>query len=243
MVAQLEWARTSRRPYADTTNQFGIRSNVGETIALFGPSGAGKTTVAHLLLRFDEPTRGAIFIDDVPLRELDADAWRSQLAYVPQAPHLFHASIADNLFFARPAATPAEMERAARDAHLHAWGMTLPERYNTVIGEDAARLSGGQAQRLALARAFLKDAPILILDEPTSNVDPELEAQLRDAVTRLMCGRTTLLIAHRLAALYRADNIVVIQNGRVVETGNHQMLLQRGGVYQKLALGAGMAHA
>ncbi len=219
---------------------FEIRA--GKTVALFGASGAGKSTLVNLLLRFDEPTRGEILLDGMPLRELDADAWRAHIAYVPQAPHLFHDTLAENIRFARPDATQIEIERAARAAKLHEWIVTLPQGYATSIGENGARLSGGQAQRLALARAFLKDAPLLILDEPTSNVDPELEAQLRDATARLMRGRTTLLIAHRLATLYRADEIIVIENGRVVQRGTHDTLLARQGAYRALALaGAGYA--
>jgi ATP-binding cassette subfamily C protein CydD len=219
---------------------FEIRA--GETVALFGPSGAGKSTVLNLLLRFDAPTRGEIFLDDTPLRAYDADAWRVHIAYVPQTPHLFHDTIANNLRLARPDATQAEVERAAQHAQLHMWIAAQPRGYDTLIGEQGARLSGGQQQRLALARAFLKDAPFLVLDEPTSQVDPTLEEQLRQATVRLMRGRTTLLIAHRLTTLHHADKIIVMENGRVVAQGTHQTLFAREGVYRQLALaGAGNA--
>jgi ATP-binding cassette, subfamily C, bacterial CydD len=210
----------------------------GQTLALFGPSGAGKSTIINLLLRFIEPTHGEIRVDGVPLREVDADAWREQIAWVPQTPHLFHDTVAANLRFARPEATMAEVIQAARDAHLHEFVESLPQGYETIVGENAARLSGGQAQRLALARAFLKNAPFLILDEPTSNVDPETETLLRDSTERLMAGRTVLLIAHRLSTIYRADQIVVLSAGRVVETGRHETLMQNDGLYRQLAVGA-----
>jgi ATP-binding cassette subfamily C protein CydD len=214
----------------------------GTTTALFGPSGAGKSTIVNLLLGFDQPAQGEILIDRLSLRDLDPDVWRARIAYVPQAPHLFHDTIANNIRLARPDASEQEIERAARDAQLHDWITTLPRAYDTPIGENGARLSGGQAQRLALARAFLKDAPFLVLDEPTSNVDPGLEAQLRKSTARLMRGRTTLLIAHRLATLYRADRILVLENGRLVESGTHDDLLTRRGTYHRLAY-AGVGYA
>src|SRR5581483_11367905 len=159
--------------------------------------------------------------DDIPLRELDADAWRAQLAWVPQAPYLFHDTLAANIRLGRPAATMDEVARAARAAHLDEFISALPQGYATPVGEEGVRLSGGQAQRVALARAFLQDAPFLILDEPTSNVDPETEAQLQRATETLMAGRTVLVIAHRLSTTYRADQIVVLEDGRVVEQGRH----------------------
>ncbi len=213
---------------------FEIRT--GQMVALFGPSGAGKSTITHLLLRFVEPTRGEIQIDGIPLREISADAWREQIAWVPQSPHLFHDTIAANIRFARPLATMGEVVQAARQAHLHEFVESLPQGYDTPLGESAARLSGGQAQRLALARAFLKKAPFLILDEPTSNVDPETEALLQDSTERLMAGRTVLLIAHRLSTIYRADQIVVLSDGCVVEVGRHEALVRTDGLYRRLAM-------
>ena len=213
---------------------FEIRA--GSTVALFGLSGAGKSTIFNLLLNFDAPARGAILLDDIPLREINADAWRAQIAYVPQTPHLFNDTLANNIRLARPDAARADLERAAQYAQLHDWIVTLPQQYDTVIGEQGARLSGGQAQRVALARAFLKDAPLLLLDEPTSSVDPELEDRLRAATTELMRGRTTVLIAHRLATLFHADNIIVLENGRVTAQGTHETLIARDGMYRELAL-------
>ncbi len=210
----------------------------GQTVALFGPSGSGKSTIVRLLLNFCQPVSGEILIDGIPLTALDADAWREQIAWVPQQPHLFSGTIEENIRFARPSATTEEVIQAARAAHLDEFVQTLPDKYRTAIGEEGARLSSGQAQRLALARAFLKDSPILILDEPTSNVDPETEALLRDSTERLMQGRTVLVIAHRLSTIYRADMILVLSDGRVVESGRHAALMQRDGLYRRIALGA-----
>ncbi len=206
----------------------------GSCAALVGPTGSGKSTIMALLLRFLQAQSGEITVDGRPLEEIDADAWRSQLAWVPQRPTLFRGTIADNLRLARPQASMDAIVRAAQQAHLHAWVASLPQGYETEIGEAGAGLSGGQAQRLALARAFLKDAPLLLLDEPTSQVDPDLEASLRESTERLMQGRTTVIIAHRLSTVHRANQIVVLSGGRVVESGTHHELWQAGGLYARL---------
>jgi len=206
----------------------------GQKVALVGPSGAGKSTIAHLLLRFMEPDKGRILVDGRPLSEWDVRTWREYVAWVPQMPYLFHGTVADNIRLARPDAPMEAVIEAARLAHADAFIQELPEGYHTLIGERGARLSGGQAQRLALARAFLKDAPLLILDEATANLDPENEALLQEAVARLLEGRTALIIAHRLNTVYDADQIVVLSHGKVVETGTHSTLLLRDGLYRRL---------
>jgi ATP-binding cassette subfamily C protein CydD len=212
--------------------------SAGQKTALVGPSGAGKSTVSQLLLRFVEAEQGAILVGGRPLREIDRGAWRSQIAWVPQTPHLFHDTVAANLRLARPEASDDEVVKAAQQARLHDFILSLPLGYGTLVGEDGARLSGGQAQRLALARAFLKDAPFLIMDEPTSRVDPELEALLQDVTEDLVRGRTTLVIAHRLNTVFRADQIIVLMEGKVVEQGPHGLLArQRGQYYQLLTAG------
>jgi ATP-binding cassette subfamily C protein CydD len=213
----------------------------GEKVALVGPSGAGKSTVVYLLLRFIEPDRGTITLAGRPLRDLSPQAWREQVAWVPQDPYLFHGTVAENLRLARPGASREEVERAAWQAHAHAFIENLPDGYDTLIGERGARLSGGEAQRIALARAFLKDAPLLILDEATANLDPEIEALIEGAMGRLLQRRTALLIAHRLSTVYRADRILVMDQGRIVEEGTHTALVRQGGLYRRLvgAYGAG----
>ncbi|HIQ06506.1 MAG TPA: thiol reductant ABC exporter subunit CydD [Anaerolineae bacterium] len=210
-----------------------------QKIALVGPSGAGKSTVASLLLRFIEPDQGQITVDGIPLSEIPAPAWRSQVAWVPQRPYLFHTTLVENIRLARPDATMDAVIQAARQAHAHEFIQALPQGYETVVGEQGARLSGGQAQRIALARAFLKNAPLLILDEATSNLDPEHEALIQEATERLMQGRTVLIIAHRLSTVYRADRIVVLAEGQVAETGTHASLLQQGGLYRRLVTAYG----
>jgi len=210
----------------------------GQKTALVGPSGAGKSTVAQLLLCFVDPEQGEICVDGQPLSRLACAAWRERIAWVPQSPYLFHDTVAANLRLARPRATDADLVQATRRACLHDDIAALPDGYSTVVGEKGERLSAGQAQRLALARAFLKDAPFLIMDEPTSRVDPELEAQLQQAADGLMRGRTTLVIAHRLNTVYQADQIVVLADGQVVERGRHgELLRQRGPYYQLLTAG------
>jgi len=206
----------------------------GQKVALVGPSGAGKSTIAHLLLRFIEPDKGRIWVDDRSLSAWDVHAWRQYVAWVPQMPYLFHGTVADNIRLARPDAPMEKVVEAARLAHADGFIRELPDGYDTVIGERGARLSGGQAQRLALARAFLKDAPLLILDEATANLDPENEALLQEAVSRLLEGRTALIIAHRLNTVYDADQIVVLSDGVVVESGTHSTLLLRDGLYRRL---------
>ncbi len=213
----------------------------GQKIALVGPSGAGKSTIAHLLLRFIEPTSGTITLDGRPLNEIDPTIWRAHLAWVPQQPYLFHASIADNIRLARPEAGLAEIVEAARQAQADTFIDELPQGYETLVGERGTRLSGGQAQRIALARAFLKDAPLLILDEATAHLDPEHESQLQAVIERLMAGRTALIIAHRLNTVVRADKILVLNEGHIVESGNHQALLDQPGLYQRLLAAYGGA--
>jgi ATP-binding cassette subfamily C protein CydD len=206
----------------------------GQKVALVGPSGAGKSTVTHLLLRFIEPDRGSITAGGIALGKLPVTEWRAKVAWVPQNPYLFHTSVAQNIRLARPEASLDAVIWAARQAHAHGFIQELSQGYDTLIGERGARLSGGQAQRIALARAFLKDAPLLIFDEATSNLDPEHEARLQDSLERLMKNRTVLMIAHRLSAVYRADHILVMDRGQVVEQGAHADLLEKGGLYRRL---------
>ncbi len=213
----------------------------GQMVALVGQTGAGKSSIAQLLLRFIAPDSGEIRVGDVPLTAVAADTWRRQVAWVPQQPHLFHGTVAANLRLARPEATQAEMVAAAQAAHAHDFITALPQGYDTLIGEQGTRLSGGQRQRLAIARAYLKDAPILILDEVTANLDVESEKLVQAALTRLAQGRTVLLIAHRLQLVAAADEIVVLANGRIVEQGRHETLLAQAGAYQALTRAYGGA--
>ncbi|HEX5819156.1 MAG TPA: thiol reductant ABC exporter subunit CydD [Gemmatimonadales bacterium] len=206
----------------------------GTTTALVGRTGAGKSTLAEILLRFADPGRGAVHVGDVPLAAIDPDTWRSLVAWVPQRPHLFHGTLRDNLLLARPDASPAAIEEALAEAQAHDMVRTLPHGLDTPLGERGARLSGGQAQRLAIARAFLRDAPLLVLDEPTAQLDPGTEAALTRALHRLRRGRTVLLIAHRLSTVEAADQVIVLDAGRVVERGTHAGLVNAGGAYQRL---------
>jgi ATP-binding cassette subfamily C protein CydD len=213
----------------------------GRSLALVGPSGAGKSTVAYLMLRFIEPDQGAITVGGQPLDALSPAAWREQVAWVPQNPYLFHGTVAENIRLARPGASLDQVESAASQASASAFIEALPKGYDTIIGERGARLSGGEAQRIALARAFLKDAPLLILDEATANLDPEIEAMVQEAMARLLSGRTALIIAHRLGTVYRADRIVVLDRGQLAQEGSHIDLMQQSGLYRRLvgAYGAG----
>jgi thiol reductant ABC exporter CydD subunit len=206
----------------------------GETLALVGATGAGKTTVANILLRFIDPDQGQVTVGGLQLGEIDREVWRARVSWVPQNPHLFHGSVADNIRLARPGASDTDMIAAAQAAHAHEFIQALRQGYDTPIGEQGARLSGGQRQRLAIARAFLKDAPFLILDEATSYLDPASEAAIRDALHNLMRGRTVLLIAHRMKLVYTADRVAMLDQGRVIESGEPQKLLGQPGPYQRL---------
>jgi ATP-binding cassette subfamily B protein/subfamily B ATP-binding cassette protein MsbA len=206
----------------------------GQRVAIVGPTGAGKSTLAALLARFFDPWTGQVLLDGHDLKKLKLADLRSQVGLVLQESFLFPRSIAENIAYGRAGATMEEIEAASRAANAHEFIINLPQGYQTVIGERGATLSGGQRQRLSIARALLKDAPVLILDEPTSALDATTEALLLAALERLMAGRTTFIIAHRLSTIRDADKIVVLEQGRVVEIGNHAELMNKGGVYWKL---------
>ena len=209
----------------------------GETVALVGPSGGGKTTILNLIPRFYDVTAGRVLIDGHDVREVTLASLREQIALVTQEPFLFDDTILANIAYARPQASGGEVEAAAKAAAAHDFIVALPERYQTTVGEAGTRLSGGQRQRIAIARAFLKDAPILLLDEATSALDTESEAQIQEALRRLMAGRTSILIAHRLSTVRDAACIHVVDKGRIVETGDHASLMKKRGLYARLASG------
>ena len=212
-----------------------LEARRGETVALVGPSGGGKSTVLNLIPRFYDVVSGRVTIDGHDLRDVTLASLRNQIALVTQEPFLFDDTIGANIAYSRPGASQAEIEAAAEQAAAHSFIQGLPRGYDTLVGEAGARLSGGQRQRIAIARAFLKNAPILLLDEATSALDTESEALVQAALSRLMAGRTTILIAHRLSTVRGADRIYVIDKGRVVETGNHGALVAEGGLYARLA--------
>ncbi len=206
----------------------------GQKTALVGPSGGGKSTIAHLLLRFIAADSGRIVAGAQSLDAITPQAWRAGIAWVPQHPYLFNATVAENIRLACPQATPDEVIAAAQDAHAHEFISAMPQAYDTVIGERGARLSAGEAQRISLARAFLKNAPLLVLDEATSHLDAGSEAEILDALSRLQRGRTVLIIAHRLRTVCDADQIIVMDAGHVVATGTHARLVQSCALYRRL---------
>lgn len=215
-------------------NDINLKVQKGKTIALVGPSGGGKSTLADLVPRFYDPTNGELLLDGIPLKDLDVESLRRQMGIVTQESILFNDSIFNNIAFGKSDATEEEVRRAAQIANAHDFIMQTEAGYDTLIGERGGKLSGGQRQRLSIARAVLKNPPILILDEATSALDSESEKLVQEALTKLMEGRTALVIAHRLSTIQHADEIVVLKEGRIVERGTHADLLEQEGLYQKL---------
>jgi ATP-binding cassette subfamily B protein len=223
------------RPDVSALEGVSLTIRPGETVALVGPSGAGKTTVIQLIQRFWDPAGGRVTLDGIDLRDMARGDFRQAMALVPQDPVIFATSALENIRLGRPGASPAEVEDAARAAHAHDFISTLPQGYDTPLGERGVMLSGGQRQRIALARAILRDAPLLLLDEATSALDAESESLVQAAVHRLSQGRTTVVVAHRLATVKKADRIVVFDGGRIVAQGTHDALVAEGGLYARLA--------
>jgi ATP-binding cassette, subfamily B, bacterial len=231
LIEDVAFGYRSEQPVLQSVS---IEASPGDIVAIVGETGAGKSTLMGLLPRFFDPERGRVLIDGHDVRDVQVNSLRDQVAVVLQEPFLFPTTIAENIAFGRPEATRAEIERAAHSANAHRFISALPEGYNTVIGERGVTLSGGERQRISIARAMLKDAPILILDEPTSALDAETEHAIVVALERLMRGRTTFIVAHRLSTIRHATKIVVLERGQVVEQGSHAELLRRGGRYAEL---------
>src|SRR6056297_2357810 len=223
------------RPGTPALDQSSLTVALGETVALVGPSGAGKTSVIQMIQRFYDPNAGQIMLDGVALGDMARDDFRRDVALVPQDPMIFAASARENIRFGRPGASDAEVEEAARAAAAHEFIMALPEGYESYVGERGVMLSGGQKQRIAIARAILRDAPVLLLDEATSALDAESERAVQHAVDELSEGRTTVIVAHRLATVKKADRIIVMDQGRIVASGAHDALVSEDGLYARLA--------
>ena len=223
------------RPAHAAINKLSLKINPGETVALVGPSGAGKSTLFHLLLRFYDPQHGNLFIDGIPLQQLALHDLRKNIGLVPQDTVIFSADAMENIRYGKPQASDEEVLHAAKLAHADQFIVKLPEGYRTHLGERGVRLSGGERQRIAIARAILKNPPILLLDEATSALDAESEKEVQHALEQLSQERTTLVIAHRLSTVLKADSIVVIDNGEIVATGTHAQLIKAGGLYKQLA--------
>jgi ABC-type multidrug transport system fused ATPase/permease subunit len=201
---------------------------------LVGASGSGKTTVTKLLFRFFDIQRGVIMVDGQDISKVTQDSLREAIAYVPQEPILFHRSLMENIRYGRRVATDKEVIEAAKLAHCHEFIEASPEKYETLVGERGIKLSGGERQRIAIARAILKDAPILVLDEATSSLDSESEAFIQDALKKLMRNKTVIVIAHRLSTIMEMDRIIVMQDGKIIDEGTHDALRAKVGIYQKL---------
>jgi ATP-binding cassette subfamily B protein len=223
------------RPGVRALDNVNLVIEPGETVAFVGPSGAGKTTIIQMILRFYDPQMGRILLDGQALSDLRRDAFREHIALVPQDPVIFATSARENIRFGRPDASDAQIERAAKAAAAHEFIQSLPEGYDSPLGERGVMLSGGQKQRIAIARAILRDAPVLLLDEATSALDAESEVLVQAAVDSLSADRTTLIVAHRLATVKKADRIIVFDAGRIVASGKHDELVSEDGLYARLA--------
>jgi ATP-binding cassette, subfamily B, bacterial len=229
-----EGVHFSYKTRENTLNDISFRVHAGQAVAIVGPTGAGKSTLVSLIPRFYDPDQGRIMLDGIDIRQISLSSLRDQISVVLQEPLLFSGTIADNIRYGRLDAGKEEIIEAAKAANAHDFIQRLPKKYETVLGERGAQLSGGERQRISVARAFLKDAPVLILDEPTASIDSRTENVILDALDRLMVGRTTIMIAHRLSTIRHADIILVLDHGELVEQGTHAELVENGGLYQQL---------